>query len=362
MAANPPRKILLVGPYGLGSAVMALPAVQALRSSGSYRIDIACLLPSTERLCRDVPSVRGLFDEVYALHTGHGSGALARTIWSIRKRRYDCAVLLFPSAKPHYNLANFALGARIRVGSRFLNQPWWHAYWLNHRVVPVDPHLHDCKQNLRLIGAGVDVELSEQPDEAVRRRSSSSNLIGIHAGCKADYHFKRWGVGNFVEAARLLAAADPSLKFRFFFGPDELDELESFKRIVEAGAYGQLAPKVELSISDPLPQLFERIAECTAMIANDSGMMHIAAAQQVRTLGIFGPSDERRNAPYGPQCSVLRTNIPCRPCALTNDIRARKFHCIHDQRYCLTEIEPRHVVDWYLGKLVNPVLPSKDHP
>jgi ADP-heptose:LPS heptosyltransferase len=41
-------------------------------------------------------------------------------------------------------------------------------------------------------------------------------------------------------------------------------------------------------------------------IGNDSGAMHLAAAAGVPTLGLFGPSDERRYAPWGPNARVVR--------------------------------------------------------
>lgn len=41
-------------------------------------------------------------------------------------------------------------------------------------------------------------------------------------------------------------------------------------------------------------------------IGNDSGLMHMAAAMQTPTLGLFGPSDERRYGPYGGHCAIVR--------------------------------------------------------
>lgn len=356
------KSVLLIGPHGLGSALMTLPAVKALRSAGSFRIEVACLLPSTERLCRDVPPVRSLFDEIHALHAGHGLAALARTILNLRKSCFDYSIVLFPSAKPHYNVASRLLGARVRVGSRFPNQPWWHAWWLNHRSVPVEPVIHDCEQNLRLIGMGLGIELSGTGDYSIRTMPRAPGLVGVHPGCKAEHHFKRWGVERFAEAARLLAGTHETLRFRFFFGPDERDELSEFQGLLAKAPYRDLAAKVELSIDDPLPRLFDRIAECSVMISNDSGLMHIAAAQNVRTVAIEGPTDERITGPYGPHSSVLCTDIPCRPCSFTNETRTRRFHCIHDRQYCLTDVEPRHVVDWFDGRLPDGPIPSPDRP
>ncbi len=41
-------------------------------------------------------------------------------------------------------------------------------------------------------------------------------------------------------------------------------------------------------------------------VGNDSGLMHLAAAAGAPTLGLFGPSDERLYAPWGPRARVLR--------------------------------------------------------
>ncbi len=41
-------------------------------------------------------------------------------------------------------------------------------------------------------------------------------------------------------------------------------------------------------------------------IGNDSGAMHLAAAAGAPTIGLFGPSDEQRYAPWGPNTRVVR--------------------------------------------------------
>ena len=42
-------------------------------------------------------------------------------------------------------------------------------------------------------------------------------------------------------------------------------------------------------------------------IGNDSGLMHLAAASGIPTLGLFGPSPERRYRPWGAHAAVVRT-------------------------------------------------------
>ena len=47
---------------------------------------------------------------------------------------------------------------------------------------------------------------------------------------------------------------------------------------------------------------------CAGFVGNDSGLMHLAAASKIPTLGLFGPSPEQVYAPWGSNCSWVRTN------------------------------------------------------
>jgi heptosyltransferase-3 len=49
------------------------------------------------------------------------------------------------------------------------------------------------------------------------------------------------------------------------------------------------------------------LESCALFVGNDSGLMHLAAAMETPTLGLFGPSDEKAYAPWGPKGHVIRT-------------------------------------------------------
>src|SRR5262249_22619041 len=160
---------LLVGPYGLGNLLMAAPAIRALRDAG-IAVDIACLLPTTEDVCRNIEPISGWFGEVYALHGGVSRGALAATVLRIRGKRYDGSVLLLPSMRTAYHLANRVLGARLRVSAVYPGQPWSNLAFLNHRRVPIEMGLHDTPQTIRLLNVGLGLNLTT-PDSYVFRGS-----------------------------------------------------------------------------------------------------------------------------------------------------------------------------------------------
>ena len=50
------------------------------------------------------------------------------------------------------------------------------------------------------------------------------------------------------------------------------------------------------------------LSHASLFIGNDSGLMHMAAAVGVPTLGLFGPSYEHLYAPYGDKARYVRTN------------------------------------------------------
>ena len=49
------------------------------------------------------------------------------------------------------------------------------------------------------------------------------------------------------------------------------------------------------------------LERCAFFIGNDSGLMHLAAACGIPTLGLFGPSREENYAPWGPRSGWVRT-------------------------------------------------------
>jgi ADP-heptose:LPS heptosyltransferase len=58
-----------------------------------------------------------------------------------------------------------------------------------------------------------------------------------------------------------------------------------------------------------LPVAAAALKAATLYIGNDSGLMHVAAAMGVPTLGLFGPSRENHYAPYGPKGRSIRGSL-----------------------------------------------------
>jgi ADP-heptose:LPS heptosyltransferase len=76
------------------------------------------------------------------------------------------------------------------------------------------------------------------------------------------------------------------------------------------------------------------LAELDAFVGADSGPAHVAAAVQVPTVTLFGPTDPRLTAPLGPAQRALWRQPSCSPCFLRE--------CPIDHR-CLRALEVEEV-------------------
>ena len=106
-----------------------------------------------------------------------------------------------------------------------------------------------------------------------------------------------------------------------------------------------------------LHALFRR---ASLVITNDSGPMHLAAAQGVPTLGLFGPETPQMYAPLGVHTRVHYAPPLCSPCINVHD--AKVLSCIHGQPECLMRIEVEQVLASARGLLEERALEEEAVP
>jgi lipopolysaccharide heptosyltransferase II len=118
---------------------------------------------------------------------------------------------------------------------------------------------------------------------------------------------KRWPAEHFAALARRIARRFP----------------EAAITIAGAKGDGDLAAAIraasrenvqDLTGRTTLPELIELIRTSAAVVTNDTGPMHIAAAARVPVVALFGPTEPRRTGPYGTSALVLREALECVPC------------------------------------------------
>ncbi|MFQ3574594.1 MAG: glycosyltransferase family 9 protein, partial [Thermodesulfovibrionales bacterium] len=103
------------------------------------------------------------------------------------------------------------------------------------------------------------------------------------------------------------------------------------EKICEISKEGSINLAGDTSIED----LILLIRHAKAVISNDTGPMHIAAALNKPVVAIFGPTNPTRTGPYGKNCRVLIPKIDCAPCY--------KKKCV--KMNCMNHITTNQVLD-----------------
>jgi ADP-heptose:LPS heptosyltransferase len=123
--------------------------------------------------------------------------------------------------------------------------------------------------------------------------------VAIHPGCKYEWPWKKWH--GFDELARRFASVV------VVGSPEDLrTDNTYFRRTFEWPTHAQdFTRKLRLTDTAAL------LRECAALIANDSGLMHLGVALGVPTFGIFGITSPAREALRAPHFFPISKGLPC---------------------------------------------------
>jgi len=158
---------------------------------------------------------------------------------------------------------------------------------------------------------------------------------------------KQWPIAYFSELAQMLAWRGD---IPVLMPPPGREEIAA-DVVNQAGVEG-------VRLSEPHEDamgLASALAAADAVVANDSGPMHVAAAVGVPVVGIFGPtSPELGFAPLGRNASWVHLGLFCSPCS-----KHGKYPCWRGKRYCLNQMVPELVIE-ALDDLFERVQAQKD--
>ncbi|MCK4939711.1 MAG: glycosyltransferase family 9 protein, partial [Rhodospirillaceae bacterium] len=164
------------------------------------------------------------------------------------------------------------------------------------------PRASDTNDAAKLIP---DARPDAMPD--VRPDVSPDNSPVLGLGPSANWIGKVWPADNFITLAARLVADDgiiPRGRIAVFAHESER---EMVTPIMEA-LKDKGCAVIDLVGSRHLLTVYSALKRCSFYVGNDSGLMHMAAASGVPTLGLFGPSREDHYAPWGDNCAYVRTD------------------------------------------------------
>lgn len=306
------RRILVVRLRSIGDAVLATPALFALRRFlPAARIDLLL-----EDWVAPLFADSGEVDRVVTVERG-STAARLRVARALRRERYDVVYNLHGGSTAA--LLVRATGAPHRVGFA----DYAYASLHNHASPPSSQlwgreKTHSVEQQLALPG-WTGVPVSDRPatrlvvnDEAARRVTDSLRAVGIDDSepfalvhPAAAFESKTWAAENFARVTEHLTAR----------GLRPVAVAASTEdQVIEAVRWHARAPLV--SFTDlSLPELAALAARARLFVGNDSGVAHIAAAVKTPQVVVFGSSNVAHWRPWtDAPAEVVREEMVCAPC------------------------------------------------
>jgi heptosyltransferase-2 len=305
------RNILVRAPNWIGDAVMAIPALSALRAQFPKARITLLAKPPVAALFAHHPDVdRVIVYERPGIHAG--VGGLWRLIQSLRKAHFDLALLL----QNAFEAALIASAAGIPTRMGYATD--------GRRFLLTDPlpkqDLHRRLQYLALLDrlGGVQKDglpylvVSDAERQEARRLLESEGvttgdrLVGIHPGA-AYGPAKRWSPARFAALADALAEA-LQVKPVLFGSAGEIPIVEEIRRAMKSSA-------VSLAGKSTVRQMMAAFTHCQLLVTNDSGPMHVAAALGVPVVALFGPTNPMATSPAGSGTTrIVYRKVDCAPC------------------------------------------------
>jgi heptosyltransferase-2 len=315
---------LIIAPQWIGDAVMTEPLLRRLHLRGE-RLTVGAL-PSVAPVYRAMPQVR----EVIEFPFGHGGLQLKarRALAAQLKGRFDTAYVLPNSFKSA--LLPFLGGIPRRVG-----------YLGEARVGLLTHRLRNPKDRPPMVAfySALSGEAGRFERERPRLevpKAQMESVLSAH-GLRAAGYFafapgaeygpaKRWPAGHFAELAKSLDA--PVLL---------LGSAKEAPLCAEIAALSGADRCLDLAGRTSLADAFGLIAGAKAVVSNDSGLMHVAAALGVPQVALFGSSSPLHTPPLNEHAQVIwlkqdaryQPPLDCSPC-FQRECPLGHTRCLHD--------------------------------
>jgi heptosyltransferase-2 len=339
-----PDRLVVLAPNWLGDAVMALPLIADIRHGW----------PETHLAVAARRSVLPLFEMVpgivhtVALESGR-SIDLAKTVRQNADRlqagHFDAALLLPNSFQSAWIVARagiperwgFRRDLRGRLLTRAFPRPRRDCHQAAYyQALATALGLAVSEPYATLVVSGEDRQHARSMLEAA---GLGDRRFVVFAPGAAYGRAKQWPPRRFGELAALLGERDVATVL--VGAAADRAACREVGREARRHAGDRPLTAIDLSGQTTLPTLAGLMMQAHAVVANDSGAMHLAAAVGARLVAVFGPTDDRRTAPLraGPEAPppvILKVDVWCRPCLLRE--------CPIDHR-CMTRVSARAVID-----------------
>lgn len=378
------RRILILGYFGLGDAVMFLPALRRLR----HRFPDAAItvVTSPQTAASEIFSLSGgVTDFIFFEFKTAAFSERWRLNSALIRRGFDTALCLYTSPVAYFT--RFLCFVPARIGHRVAWQNWWRPrpnFLFNYPAELSTDRSHETERYLKLLAAaGIDLpdasgssDISGTPNiylsvSSERIRQARGRLeavgvepnglfIGLHPAVGASQPWRQWGIERLTAVAQKLLAGFPATIL--LFGSD--GDAPLLRRLAsELGHRAQalIPQETALPNASAIETTAAYLSLCRVLIGNDGGICHLATACRVPTVRVFGMSDYWGYRALDPVHRDLWKGLDCSPCIKLGNIQSGYNVLTCGHRNCLRLISVEEVYDAAAATLA-PNAPDAPHP
>ena len=339
------RRILAVRLDNLGDVLMTTPALAAIKDSlpGAHLTLLAG--PSGAALAPHLPMV----DEVIphaASWVKHDRPATAleefQLVQQLAQRGFDAAIVFTvctQSPLPAAMLLRLA-GIPLRAAHCRENPYGLLTHWVRDADTDVAFARHEVRRQLDLVAAlglrtadeRLRFRVSEADAERLAHKLRQAGLppaapwIVVHPGATAPS--RRYPADRFGLAADAVAQ-DSGCRIVFTGSAGE-------QPLIEQAQAAMRRPAISLAGALSLGELAALIAGARALVSNNSGPVHLAAALGTPVVDLYALTNPQ-HTPWAVPSRVLNHDVPCRNCL--------KSVCPQGHHDCLMQVSPQAVAE-----------------
>ncbi|MDD2636662.1 MAG: glycosyltransferase family 9 protein [Bacteroidales bacterium] len=292
------NRILIIKFWAIGDSVISLSLIKALKEKyPNCKVDVL-----TTKSVEDVYKC-GNADNIIRIDSFFN---ICKLVFLFNK--YDLTL----DCEPYFNtsaLFSFYLGKR-RIG---FSDQYRSRLYTDVVKFRKDQHMiQNYLDMLRLVGIDYQTDslvklnvcdgVRCKVDNYIKENFSDKKIIGFCAGISGSVKSRMWFENRFAELAdRIVQNLDAQVVF-----VDSLSNQGTVEYIRNMMNENSISTIGKLN----LKEVFYFISKCSVFVSNDTGLMHIAAAQGCKTVGLFGPNTPVLWAPYGKNnVSIYKTKL-----------------------------------------------------
>lgn len=328
---QPVERILILRLSSIGDVVLVSPLLRVLRRH-LPQADIDFVVKAE---FADLVQHNPHLNAIHVVHKAERLAGLQRLREKLAGRRYQVVLDLHKNFRTRYLIRGLGAGRVLRYRKHVVRR-WLHVKFKLDTMRPLPPIYLRYLQAAAALGVrddGAGTELhwlpghAQEAAQALAPASSDVNVPLIALAPGAGYFTKRWPPEYFAELAARQIARDRECLIAVLGGEED----RAAGRQIAAVAGSRV---IDLTGRLSLLAAAVVLARSRLVVANDSGLMHMAEAVKTPVLMLAGSTTRALGFfPQRPESRVLENQaLACRPCSHLGHAACprRHFRCMRD--------------------------------